>query len=112
MAKTYKQITNDHRIWFERDDDSCTAPLRFIFHSEHGPVRSADLTDFELTDLAVFLQWLLLDRRGKLVLCNRPDLLERYEKELVAARGEHEMWKASCGPAPSEAREDEEALFG
>ena len=111
MARAYRQISNDAKLWVERDGDSYREPMRFVFHSEDGPRKSADLTDFEIESLIVFLQLVMLERKDKLVLCNRPTLLERYEKMLVKDRETHAAWRGEQAPTCASADEDELELF-
>ena len=104
MAASYSKITHDDKLWVERDGSSYRDPVRMLFHGEHGPVRSKDLTDYELEILAGKLQLVLFERTGKVLLPESPVVLEKVEKKIADAIAELEDWRAG---RPSKAPEPE-----
>jgi hypothetical protein len=94
------QITNDGRVWWERDHDRPDSPIRLCvndYYEDGLPWMSTPLTTAELASMCAQLQTFVVARANWFPLSKNPLDVAAFEKRLVGAEESLEQWKVKNG---------------
>jgi hypothetical protein len=94
------QITNDGRVWWERDHDRPDAAIQLCVNADYKdgePWRSHAFSTAELATVCAQLQTFVVARANWFPLSKNPIDVAAFEKRLVGAEESLEQWKIKNG---------------
>jgi len=109
MAKTFKKITSDDKLWLSREGDSYSEPIKFLLHTPEGVRESAVLSTYEIGLLAAHLVLVYFERTRRVIWPVAGSILKCYEQAKIDAEQEMIDWLKTSPDPENRARGEAQA---